>query len=72
MTHPSLRTSNSADGLAQRILAMLKTGARPVQFYRSFAATDAVFERAIGRLFLKGQVKFTGKAKGRRLVRARA
>ncbi len=71
MTHPTLRLSRSADGLAQRIVAMLDVGGpRPVMFFRTFSATDAIFEQAIGRLFIKGQARFIGSGKGRRLARA--
>ncbi len=70
MKHPTLRVSKSADGLAQRIVALLESGARTVNFFRSFAAIDAMFEQAIGRLFIKGQAKFIGKAKGRRLAKS--
>lgn len=63
------KLSKSADGLAQRIYALTASGARPAQFYRNYAANQAVFEQAIGRLFLKGQVRFIGRAKGRRLAR---
>ena len=67
---PGLRLSKSADGLAQRIAVLLESGARPVNFFRSFASSDAVFEQAIGRLFIKGQARFIGKKQGRRLARA--
>jgi hypothetical protein len=67
----TLRVSKSADGLAQRIVVLLGSGARPVKWFRSFAATDAMFEQAIGRLFIKGQVRFIGSGKGRRLARAK-
>lgn len=67
---PTLRVSKSADGLAQRILALLQSGARPVNWFRSFASSDAVFEQAIGRLFIKGQARFIGRKQGRRLARA--
>ena len=62
-----IRVSKSADGLAQKILSLLESGARPVNWFRSWAGSDAMFEQAIGRLFIKGQVRFIGKAKGRRL-----
>ncbi len=65
-----MKLSTSADGLAQRIAVILKTGARPLNFFRNFAASEAVFERAVGLLFIRGQVKFTGKKQGRRLARA--
>jgi len=65
-----MKLSRSADGLAQRIYALLESGARPVRFFRFYAPTDAMFEQAIGRLFIRGQVKFEGHAKGRRLARA--
>lgn len=68
--NPLLRVSKSADGLAQRIVALLDTGARPVNFFRSYAPTDAIFEAAIGRLFIKGQVRFIGRGKARRLALA--
>jgi len=66
----TLRISKSADGLGQRIVMMLETGARPVHWFRSFAASDAMFEQAIGKLFIKGVVKFTGAKRGRKLARA--
>lgn len=67
--NPMIRVSKTADGLAQRIYVMLKEqGPRNVMWYRSFAATEAMFYDAIGRLFVKGQVKFTGKGKARRLA----
>lgn len=65
-----IKTSKSADGLAQRIVVMLEEqGPRKVDWFRSFAASDAMFEQAIGKLFIRGQVKFLGHAKGRRLAR---
>ena len=68
---PTLRISKSADGLAQRIVAMLDdSGPRKPDWFRSYAASDAVFEQAIGRLFLKGQVRFIGRKQGRKLARA--
>lgn len=65
-----MKLSRSADGLAARIVAMLDTGARPARFFRGFAATDVIFEQAIGKLLLRGQAQFVGKTKGRRLARA--
>lgn len=56
--------------LAPRILNILDTGARPVLFFRSFARSEAEFEQAIGHLFIKGVVKFVGRKRGRKLVRA--
>lgn len=69
MAHPTLRVSKSADGLAQRIAVMLTSGARPAQFFRVFAASKPMYEQAIGLLFLRGQVKFVGNKKSRRLAR---
>lgn len=66
-----MKLSRTAEALAQRILAILDTSAHPVLFFRSFAASEAIFEQAIGWLFIKGQVKFEGKTTARRLVRAR-
>lgn len=71
MPHPTLRVSKSADGLAQRIAVMLDSGARPAQFFRVFAANQAMYVQAVGLLFLRGQVKFTGNKKARRLARNR-
>ena len=69
--NPMIKVSKSADGLAQRIAVMLaEQGPRNVEWFRSFAATDAIFDQAIGRLFIKGQVRFIGKKQGRRLARA--
>ena len=68
--NPKIKTSRSPDGLAQRIAELLKSGARPLNWFRAFAATDDVFEQAIGRLFIKGQARFVGKKQGRRLARA--
>ncbi len=67
--NPMIRVSKSADGLAQRIVAMLgESGPRNVMWWKSYAANDAMFFAAIGRLFVKGQVKFIGKGKARRLA----
>lgn len=67
--NPMIRVSKSADGLAQRIVVMLKeNGPRNVNWFRDFAATEAMFDQAIGRLFVKGQVKFIDKGKARRLA----
>lgn len=68
--HPNIRLSKTADGLAQKIYALLETGARPVQFFRLWSPSDAMFEQAVGRLFIKGQARFIGSGKGRRLSRA--
>lgn len=63
--------SKTANGLAQRIAAILAdSGPRKPHWFRSFAASDAMFEQAIGRLFINGQVKFKGRGKGRVMVRA--
>ena len=60
------RTSRKAEHLVKRITTMLKdTGPRPPQWFRSFAASKAVFEQAIGQLFLRGLVLFKGKTSGR-------
>lgn len=67
--NPMIRVSKTADGLAQRIYVMLKDqGPRKVDWYRSFAANDAMYHAAIGLLFIRGQVRFIGKAKARRLA----
>lgn len=60
-----MKLSRSADGLAQRIASMLELSPHPVDFFRHFAANDAIFERAIGRLFIKGQAAFKGRGKAR-------
>lgn len=65
-----MKTSKTAGSLAARILALLVEHPRPAHWFRSFASTEAVFEQAIGRLFLRGQVKFKGRKKSRRLVRS--
>lgn len=56
--------------LTRNLLAVMANGARPIPFLRYYAATDAVFEQAIGQLFIRGQVKFIGRKKGRRLALA--
>ncbi len=61
--------SASGDSLAQRIVKILgDSGPRPVQFFRSFAVNQAVFEQAVGILFIKGRVKFKGMTSGRVLA----
>lgn len=70
MNTTKLRISKTADGLAQKIYALMESGNRPVNFYRSWAPSDAIFEQAIGRLFIKGQARFVGKGKARRMARA--
>jgi|CXWL01.1.fsa_nt_gi hypothetical protein len=66
-----IKQSKTADGLAQRIVAMLKdSGPRNVMWWLSYAKTEAMFYDAIGRLFVRGQVRFIGKGKGRRLALA--
>lgn len=62
-----MKLSRSADGLAQRIAAILEVSPHPVDFFRHFAASEAIFERAIGRLFIKGQAAFRGHGKARQL-----
>lgn len=71
MSARRFRTSKSPDALAQRIAAMLELSPHPVDFFRHFAASEAIYERAIGRLFIKGQAAFKGHGKARQLVRAR-
>jgi len=67
--HPMIRKSKTADGLAQRIYAMLKeSGPRNVTWWLAYAGSEAMFYDAIGRLFVRGQVKFVGKGKARRLA----
>ena len=63
------RVSKSGNGLAQRIVGILESGPRKLNLLRAFAANEQVFECAIGRLFIKGQVEFCGRGKSRRLAR---
>jgi hypothetical protein len=55
--------------LGHRILNVLDTGPRKLNVLRGLAKTEPEFERAIGWLFIKGLVVFTGKTSGRLLAR---
>lgn len=70
MIKPTLKLSPTALALADRIVRLLESGARPLNFFRSYAPTQAIFEQGVGILFIRGQVKFAGHGKGRRLARA--
>ena len=61
---------SSTTKLAARMLNVLDVGPRPVTWFRSWAKSDAEFERVIGQLFLRGVVTFEGRRRGRKLVRA--
>jgi hypothetical protein len=68
----AFRPSKSPDSFAQRVLAMLKeTGPANVQQFRVFAANATVFHAGVGLMFIRGQVRFTGARKGRKLATAR-
>lgn len=54
--------------LEKRILNVLDVGPRPVQWFRSFAPSQAEFERAIGALVIRGVALIKGRTSGRVLA----